>query len=96
MKVAAGCDHAGGVEERPQGLLESWGHEVADLGCYCQDSVDYPDYAAEVGRSVAAGEYETGILICGTGLGMAIAANKIKGVRAVVARHLFARMSRSP
>ncbi|NMB16617.1 MAG: ribose 5-phosphate isomerase B [Firmicutes bacterium] len=97
MKVALGSDHAGFAMKGALGaILESWGHEVDDLGAYSEESVDYPDFAAKVGRGVAAGDYEAGILICGTGLGMTIAANKIKGVRAVVAHDTFsARMSRA-
>ena len=97
MKVALGSDHAGfAMKGALKAILESWGHEVDDLGAYSEESVDYPDFAAKVGRGVAAGDYEAGILICGTGLGMTIAANKIKGVRAVVAHDTFsARMSRA-
>jgi ribose 5-phosphate isomerase B len=63
-------------------LVQRLGHEVVDLGTFTGDSVDYPDIAAAVGRKVSSGEVERGILACGTGLGMCIAANKVRGVRA--------------
>lgn len=67
-----------------------------DLGCYEETSVDYPDYAVKVARAVAAGEYDRGVLICGTGLGMCITANKVPGIRAVTAHDTFsAAMSRA-
>ncbi|WP_396623640.1 ribose 5-phosphate isomerase B [Luteitalea sp.] len=83
MRVALGADHAGvHLKEAVRSLLLSRGIEVQDFGTVDDASVDYPDYAALVGRAVAAGEADRGILACGTGLGMAIAANKIEGVRA--------------
>ena len=83
MRVALGADHAGvHLKDAVRSLLESKGIEVQDVGTLDEASVDYPDYAAAVGRSVAAGEVDRGILVCGTGLGMAMAANKIDGVRA--------------
>lgn len=83
MKIAIGSDH-GGYELKQQLLahLEELGHEVRDFGSFSPEKVDYPDIAAPLARAVAAGEYERGLLICGTGLGMSIAANKIHGVRA--------------
>ena len=62
---------------------------VVDLGCNSEDSVDYPDYAIKVAQGVASGEFDRGILVCGTGIGMAIAANKIKGIRAAALVDLF-------
>jgi ribose 5-phosphate isomerase B len=83
MRVALGADHAGvALKDAIRSLLESRGIEVRDLGTTDQISVDYPDFAASVGRAVATGIADCGILVCGTGLGMAIAANKIDGVRA--------------
>lgn len=84
MKVALGADHAG-VEAKDAlaAWLASRGHEVVDLGTRGKDSVDYPRFAAAVGERVASGGAGRGILVCGSGLGMAIAANKVSGVRAV-------------
>lgn len=83
MRVALGADHAGvTLKDAIRSLLESRGIDVRDLGTTGQTSVDYPDFAASVGQAVATGLADRGILVCGTGLGMAIAANKIDGVRA--------------
>lgn len=83
MKIAVACDHAGtDVKDRLAAQLAKAGHQVDDCGCQGGDSVDYPDYAEAVSRKVAAGQVERGILICGTGIGMSIAANKVPGVRA--------------
>jgi ribose 5-phosphate isomerase B len=81
--IAIASDH-GGFAMKNQLLehLKAKGVAVVNLGCYSQDSVDYPIYAEKVGRGVADGTYERGILVCGTGIGMSIAANKIPGVRA--------------
>ena len=71
------------------------GQEVSDLGAYSVDAVDYPDIASLLGRQVVTGEYDYGILICGTGVGMSIAVNKIKGIRAALCCHaLFAQLAR--
>jgi len=96
MRVALGADHAGvHLKDAVRSLLEARGVEVQDFGTVDETSVDYPDYAAQVGRAVAAGEVDRGILACGTGLGMAIAANKIDGVRAAPVVDLeSARLSR--
>ncbi len=84
MRVALGADHAGvHLKDSVRSFLESRGIEVQDAGTLDETSVDYPDYAAEVGQAVAGGTVDRGILVCGTGLGMAIAANKVDGVRAV-------------
>ena len=86
MKVALASDHAGFAEkERLKPLLLELGLEVEDLGTVSEASVDYPDYARKVAERVAAGEVEQGILVCGSGTGMAITANKVPGVRAAVA-----------
>jgi len=70
-------------------LIESWGHEVIDVGCTCGDSVDYPDYALAACEKVVSGEADKGILICGTGIGMSIAANKIPGIRCALVHDTF-------
>jgi ribose 5-phosphate isomerase B len=86
MKIALASDHAGYAEkERLKPLLGELGLEVEDLGTVSEESVDYPDYAALVAERVAAGRAEQGVLVCGSGTGMAIAANKVHGVRAAVA-----------
>ena len=83
MRVALGADHAGvRLKDAVRSLLESKAIEVQDVGTADDASVDYPDYALVVGRRVASGAADCGILVCGTGLGMAIAANKVDGVRA--------------
>jgi ribose 5-phosphate isomerase B len=96
MSIAVGADHAGWtLKESLKAWLLEQGHDVIDFGTHSPDSVDYPDYAAQVGESVAVGKVDRGVLVCGTGLGMAIAANKIPGVRAVACNDLLAaRMSR--
>ncbi len=90
MKVAIASDH-GGVNIRKEitNLLEELGIEFEDFGCDCQTSVDYPDYALPVAEKVANGEFDRGILICGTGIGMSIAANKVKGIRCALVHDLF-------
>ena len=86
MKIALASDHAGYSEkERLKPLFSELGLEVEDLGTVSEDSVDYPDYARKVAERVAHGEAEQGVLVCGSGTGMAIAANKVPGVRAAVA-----------
>ena len=83
MKIAIGSDHRGyDVKRRIRSLLEQMGHEVLDLGPDNNASVDYPDFAIQVARAVGEGRVERGVLVCGTGIGMCIAANKVKGVRA--------------
>lgn len=86
MRIALASDHAGYAEkERLKGLLGELGVEFEDLGSVSEESVDYPDYARAVAERVARGEAEQGLLVCGSGTGMAIAANKVPGVRAAVA-----------
>ena len=83
MKIAIGCDHAAlDLKQIVIEYLDAIGHEVKDFGCYSKASVDYPVIAKAVANAVKDNEYERGILICGTGLGMSYAANKIKGIRA--------------
>jgi ribose 5-phosphate isomerase B len=86
MKIALGADHAGyGLKELLVATLREWGHEVIDLGTNdAQTSVDYPDFGAAVGRSVASGEADLGVAVCGSGIGVSIAANKVPGVRAAL------------
>jgi ribose 5-phosphate isomerase B len=83
MQIAVGSDHRG-VELRAKliGFLQNLGHQVVDVGSHDGQEVDYPDIAAQVAHKVADGEVERGILVCGTGVGMCIAANKVPGVRA--------------
>lgn len=97
MKIAVGADHAGfPLKQHLVGFLGDLGIEVEDLGTYSEDSVDYPDPAAAVARAVAHGAAERGLLVCGTGLGMAISANKVDGARAATCNDLFcARMARA-
>ena len=86
MKVVVACDHRGyEAKRRLLPLLSKFGHEVTDIGCESTASCDYPDYAAPASRSVASGEHEVAILLDGSGIGMSIVANKIKGIRAALA-----------
>ena len=83
--IALGCDHAGyPLKETIKAYLNSVGIQYKDFGTYSEESVDYPIYAAKTAHAVADGECEKGILCCGTGIGISIAANKIKGIRAAV------------
>jgi len=95
MQIAIGSDHAGlHLKEAMKAHLESLGHEVHDVGTFTTDSTDYPDYAHQVAERVASGAAERGVLVCGTGHGMAISANKHRGVRAVCCLDTFsARMT---
>ena len=94
--IGIGNDHGGyGLKMHIKKLLESKGYEVKDFGCHDTNSVDYPDIALPVCESVLSGECECGILVCGTGIGMSIAANKIKGIRAAHVTDSFsARMTK--
>jgi ribose 5-phosphate isomerase B len=90
MRVALGADHAGvDLKDRLRRVLEAQGHEVLDCGTQGPASTDYPDFALAVGRAVAGGEADRGVLACGTGIGMAMAANKVPGVRAANCNDLF-------
>ena len=96
MKIAIGCDH-GGLEHKNaiSKHLKERGFEVTDFGIYEQVSVDYPEIAVKVAGSVASKENELGILVCGTGIGMSLAANKVKGIRAaVLSDHFSAKYTR--
>jgi len=96
MKIALAADHAGFEEkEKLKAELDSLGVEYTDMGTDSDASVDYPDFARKVGEAVARGEFERGILLCGSGAGMAIAANKVPGIRSAVAwNEEIARLSR--
>ena len=96
MRISIGSDHRGvDVKRQIIDLLRQLGHEAMDAGTQSEESVDYPDIAAEVGRRVSQSESDRGILICGTGIGMAIVANKFPGVRAAPCHDdLTAEMSR--
>jgi ribose 5-phosphate isomerase B len=90
MRVAIGCDHRG-IEFKQSVIkvLEENGHTVKDFGSYTPDAVDYQDIAKAVCAVVVSGEFDRGILICGTGIGMCIAANKVKGIRAALCHNSF-------
>lgn len=82
MKIAVCSDHGGfELKMRLIPFIEALGHEVSDLGCYSEASVDYPDMAFPTAEAVARGEYERGIAICGTGIGVSICCNKVRGIR---------------
>jgi RpiB/LacA/LacB family sugar-phosphate isomerase len=85
MKVGVACDHAGfPLKEVVLQAVRNAGHEVLDLGTHTTDPVDYPDYAEKLGRAIQEGRAERGILLCGSGVGAAVAANKLRGIRAGV------------
>jgi len=87
MKIALAADHAGfALKEELRQRLAAEGHEVADFGTASTESCDYPDFAQSVAREVAEGRFDRGVLVCSTGIGMAIAANKVAGVRAAPAQ----------
>ena len=96
MKVAIGSDHGGfRLKEELKALLTELTMDTHDFGTYTPESVDYPDISRQVAEAVAKGEYERGIIICGTGIGVSIAANKINGIRAALCNDVFsAKMSR--
>ncbi|MCL6480602.1 MAG: ribose 5-phosphate isomerase B [Firmicutes bacterium] len=95
-RIAVGADHAGfHVKEAVKRFLHEQGYAIQDVGTDSEASVDYPDFARQVAEKVARGEAELGVLVCGTGMGMAIAANKVPGIRAAVAHDaLTARLAR--
>lgn len=96
MKIAFGCDHAGiELKNELASFLRNSGHVIMDMGTIVKESVDYPDYAEKVSLAVSSGEAERGVLICGTGIGMSIVANKFPKIRASLCNDLFtAKMSR--
>ena len=90
MRIAIGCDHRGlELKQFIIKLISEAKHSYEDLGGYTADPVDYPDIAQKVAEAVAKGDFERGILICDTGIGMSIAANKVKGIRAALCRDAF-------
>ena len=97
MKLALGCDHGGfALMETVRTYLREQNIEVLDFGTHSEESVDYPLYAAQVAKAVAGGEADFGILVCSSGIGIAIAANKVKGVRAATCTNeLCARLTRN-
>ena len=96
MKIGLGCDHGGyELKEKVKSHLEKKGYEVLDLGCHSTESVNYPVYGKAVGEAVAKKEADYGVVICGTGIGISIAANKVKGVRAALCMNTtMARLTR--
>ncbi len=90
MRIAIGCDHRGlNLKQFVIKLIAEAEHSYEDFGCYTTDSVDYPDIAKKVAEAVTRGYFEYGILICSTGIGMSIAANKVKGIRAALCHDAF-------
>jgi ribose 5-phosphate isomerase B len=90
-RIAIGCDHRGfALKERIMPFLQNAGYSYQDFGCYNTAPVDYPDIAQKVGEAIASGNSDRGILICQTGIGMSIAANKIEGIRAALCCDVFA------
>ncbi len=88
--IALGCDHGGySLMQEVKAHLEERGLEYKDFGCYSEESVDYPIYGKKAAEAVASGECERGIIICGTGIGISMAANKVKGVRAALCHDCF-------
>ena len=96
MKIAIGCDHGAlALKNKMVGVLTEQGYDVKDFGTYTADSCDYPDFAAAAARSVASGECEKGIVLCTTGFGVSITANKIPGIRcALLSDVLSAKLTR--
>ena len=90
MKIAIGCDHGGlHLKQEIKALVTTLGHEVEDFGTHSTESCDYPDIAEPVAHAVMEGKADRGILICGTGIGIGISANKIKGIRAALCHDSF-------
>ena len=96
MKIAIGCDHGAlALKNTVKAHLEKQGYEVCDYGTYTLDSCDYPDFAEKAAKAVASGECEKGIVLCTTGIGISIAANKVKGIRCALLSDLMsAKMTR--
>ena len=96
MKIAIGCDHGAlALKNAVKAHLEKKGYEVCDYGTYTLDSCDYPDFAEKAAKAVASGECEKGIVLCTTGIGISIAANKVKGIRCALLADIWsAKMTR--
>ena len=96
MKISIGCDHGAlALKNKLVAHLQAKGHEVKDFGTYTLDSCDYPEFAAAAARAVACGEFDKGIVLCTTGIGVSITANKVKGIRCALLSDLVsARMTR--
>ncbi len=90
MRIAVACDHAGfTLKDEVIAVIQSFGNDVLDLGTYNQEPVDYPDYAEKAARAILLGQADRGVLICGSGVGACIAANKIKGIYACVCHDTY-------
>jgi ribose 5-phosphate isomerase B len=90
MRIAIGNDHRGcSLKETVIKVITDAGHQIHDFGCYTEDAVDYPDIALQVAEGIVKGDFDRGILICGTGIGMCIAANKVRGIRAAQCYDVF-------
>lgn len=90
MKLSIACDHGGlSLKEELKAYLTEQGHQVEDFGAHTTDSCDYPDFAVPAAKAVAAGECEKGIVICSTGIGISIAANKVKGIRCALCHEIY-------
>lgn len=90
MRIAVACDHAGfTLKDEIIAVIQNAGHDILDLGTYDQEPVDYPDYAEKVGRAIVQGQADRGVLICGSGVGACVAANKIKGIYACVCHDTY-------
>jgi RpiB/LacA/LacB family sugar-phosphate isomerase len=90
MRIAVACDHAGfPLKEKVIEIIRQAGHDVLDLGTHSTDPVDYPDYARALGEAIQQGRAERGVLLCGSGVGASIAANKLRGVRAGVCHDTY-------
>jgi ribose 5-phosphate isomerase B len=90
MKIVVGCDHAGfALKQELAQELRRGGHELLDVGAFSTEPSDYPDFAAAVGRAVLDGRAERGVLVCGSGVGASVAANKLKGIRAAVCHDTY-------
>ena len=90
MKIAIASDHGGfALKQEIAGYLWELGHEAEDFGCHSAESCDYPDFAGAAARAVAAGDCERGIVVCSTGIGISIAANKVHGIRCALCGDLF-------
>jgi ribose 5-phosphate isomerase B len=90
MRIALGCDHGGfPLKQRIRTVIQSAGHDIVDCGTDSDCSVDYPDFALKVGQAILAGQADRGVLLCGSGVGISVAANKIPGIRAGVCHDIY-------